>query len=351
MADEDEFIVIDEPSEEEASLEEAGIDGPLEEDIVLSDVGTVINEDGDKKQTFETDKETEIEVIPEEKEKSEKTVGSSELSEEETKKLGGRAQRRIQQLVKRAKEAEGIINERDNQIAEMLHKTTELEAKTQSRERALIDQYEDKISSQEDSVIHALRRAKEEGDIDAELIATDNLAQVKAEKLMLDRARQAVEQRDAAQEKRQENNEAAVGQSAPRRQRPDKSALAWRKDNLWFGGDSTKHKMMTASAADIHQDLMEEGFIPYPEDQEAVTSYYEELNSRIKNEFPEEFTDSETTPQSQQRVKQIVAGGSRTTGKRSKGKVSLTQRELATAKRLGVDPVKYAREKQRIAAS
>ena len=117
-----------------------------------------------------------------------------------------------------------------------------------------------------------------------------------------------------------------VEQQAPR---PDPKAQSWAERNEWFGSD----KAMTATAYAIHADLVEaEGFDPTSDD------YYQELDSRIRNEFPHKFK----TSQGNNRPQSAVASA-RTTVKSSSNKVKLTESQIRVAKSLGVSLEEYAR--------
>jgi len=76
------------------------------------------------------------------------------------------------------------------------------------------------------------------------------------------------------------------------------------------------------------------GFDPQSDD------YYDELDSRIRNKFPQEFNNG-----SGKRPVQNVAGNSRSRGKTSgrSRKVKLTPSQVAIAHKLGVPLEEYAK--------
>lgn len=92
---------------------------------------------------------------------------------------------------------------------------------------------------------------------------------------------------------------------------------------------------MSQAALVIHKELVDDGIVPDQDSDE----YYNELDARIRSEFPEKFK--------QKNVNKVptVVGGSRATPGSSKIKLSKTEVEMAT--RLGVDLKEYARQKQR----
>ena len=124
-------------------------------------------------------------------------------------------------------------------------------------------------------------------------------------------------------------------QPIQRRQQPKPDARAedWEEDNKWFGSD----KVMTAAAYAIDGEIRDDGIDPVQQPDK----YYEEVNRRIRKEFPHKFDSAPSN------AAQVVAGQSRApaTGK----KVKLSQVEAATAKKLGIPLDKYAAEKAKMA--
>ena len=117
-------------------------------------------------------------------------------------------------------------------------------------------------------------------------------------------------------------------------QAPDPKAEQWAEKNEWFGQDEA----MTFAAFGIHKRLIEdEGFDPKSDD------YYNELDNRIKREFPHKFENSGS---SRRPAQQTVAGVSRTTQSasgRSTKRVKLSPTQVAIAKKLGVPLEEYAK--------
>jgi hypothetical protein len=174
-----------------------------------------------------------------------------------------------------------------------------------------------------------LKTAKESGDIDAEIKAQDALASVKAENLV---ARQYKMRAESDSEKRKEKPKpAAVPASAA----PDRKALEWQKRNEWFGSTSTKDRIMTQAAMVIHKELIDESILPNTSPDE----YYSELDSRIRDEFPERFKNTRS-----KKIPTVISGTRSAIGK---NQVKLTKTEVDMANRLGVSLQDYARQKVR----
>ena len=113
---------------------------------------------------------------------------------------------------------------------------------------------------------------------------------------------------------------------------PDPKAEEWAASNEWFGKDSA----MTYTAFDLHRKLTEEeGIDPRSEE------YYEEIDKRIRLEFPHKFDTSKDKPIS--KPTQTVASATRSS-KTSRKQVRLTSSQVAIAKKLGVPLEEYAKQ-------
>jgi hypothetical protein len=123
----------------------------------------------------------------------------------------------------------------------------------------------------------------------------------------------------------------AQPQAQPATQRPDPKAEQWAEKNSWFGQDEA----MTFAAFGLHKKLIEEeGFDPQGDD------YYNELDSRIKREFPHKFGEEQSPGR---KPAQNVAGVSRSTSSGRSKRVKLSPTQVAIAKKLGVPLEEYAK--------
>ena len=178
----------------------------------------------------------------------------------------------------------------------------------------------------------SLRSAKEAGDVDKEIDATDKLASIKAEALVVrqyeERAKNASSQKVSVEETVEEKPQAVA---------PDRKAVNWQKRNSWFGGSNQSEKIMTQAAMIVHKELIDEGIYPDSDPDE----YYNELDSRVRSEFPDKFKQSSSA-----KKVQVVGGGTRTSPS-GKQKVTLSKSEVETANKLGVSLQEYARQKIR----
>ena len=90
---------------------------------------------------------------------------------------------------------------------------------------------------------------------------------------------------------------------------------------------------MTAVAYEIHDDLVAEGVSP------SSDTYYRELDTRIRKEFPNKFAASAT-----KKPTSAVASGRPTQVKKSSGNIELSDTQKTIAKRLGVSYDDYKRQ-------
>ena len=113
----------------------------------------------------------------------------------------------------------------------------------------------------------------------------------------------------------------------------DSKALAWQRQNKWFGRDEE----MTSFALGLHEKLVKNGVDPTSDD------YYERLNGRLRQVFPENFSDGvEKQEEKPKRTSSnVVAPASRSVAPK---KITLTQTQVALAKKLRIPLEAYARK-------
>jgi len=322
--------------------EKKGItDDETPKDIVveLPDEDTTDNQGIETVETAEEPSDTEVpeeEVVEEEAVEEESETVEEETEEpKDNKVFGKRAEKRIKRLVAQKKELEEKLKGYESEKDKWLDEKSELRSRQADSELDAINQYMERLESQESQALSVLRTAKEASDVDAEIKATDVLASVKAEKLVAKqykaRAEKGLGTKKPDSTARTETKVEAKPNTA---QLPDRKALAWQKRNKWFGGNDTGDRIKTQAALVIHKELLDEGINP----QDVAEEYYSELDARLTTEFPT------LRKQTVRRVPTVVGGTRSATGKR---KVTLTGQEIEMADRLGVTYQDYAREKLR----
>jgi hypothetical protein len=115
----------------------------------------------------------------------------------------------------------------------------------------------------------------------------------------------------------------------------DERASSWAEENSWFGSDDE----MTAFALGLDTKLKKEGIDPQSD------TYYERINSRMRQVFPDQFDEEAELESDEEPVKKrasnVVAPATRSTAPK---KVTLTRTQVALAKKLGVPLDLYAQK-------
>ena len=257
----------------------------------------------------------------------EKGSDKQQDNRQEVEEYSEGVKKRIAKLTKKMREAE---RQRDEAIsfAERTKKERD-EFKTQSisLDKNYATEMEGRIASSLAAAQAKLAAARDSQDSKAEVEALTAISQLGYEQGKLAELKTAQQmQETAAKEK------PAVPTQPKRPSAPDPKAEAWAEKNEWFGKDNA----MTYTAFDLHRKLTEEeGFDPKSDD------YYEEIDKRIRLEFPHKF---DTTVEKQtSKPTQNVASATRSskTGRKS---VRLTSSQVAIAKKLGVPLEEYAKQ-------
>jgi putative NIF3 family GTP cyclohydrolase 1 type 2 len=322
------------------------IEDPKKEEDLNEEIEVEIDEEGHTEspseeqpapepETPETEKEEEVEDKPEEEEDSTELEPESEEEESDDKKVyGKRAEKRIKRLVKQRKELQEKLEALEAEKQKFQEEREELAGRTAESELEAVKQYGNRLKAQEKEILATLKDAKAQGDVDREIEATDKLASVKAEALIVKQYEQRAGRTSTTKKVSAEETAKKLEEKVAV---PDRRAVQWQKRNSWFGGNDQSQKIMTQAAMVIHKELIEEGVYPDADPDE----YYSELDARIRTEFPEKFKAEKSA-----KKVQVVAGGTRTSPS-GKQKVTLSKSEVETANKLGVSLQDYAKQKMR----
>tara|TARA_R100001443_G_scaffold9060_4_gene18589 strand:- start:176 stop:1126 length:951 start_codon:yes stop_codon:yes gene_type:complete len=282
--------------------------------------------------------ESVVDTAPKEETKEEET-GKEETVKEETKKeedskledYSKGVQARIAKLTRKMREAE-----RREQAAVEYANALEKKRKLDNERFQRIDsdytkKFEENVKSSMESAQKELAMAIEAQDANAQVNANKRIAA-----LALENARLEQQKSTMANARMPASEGGDIDKPIPRRTEPevpsDPKAEAWAAKNTWFGTD----RAMTYTAFEIHKDLTEkEGFDPHSDE------YYEEVNKRMKVDFPHKFDNSGDKPTT--KTVQSVASAKRTT-KTGRKQVRLTSSQVAIAKKLGVPLEEYAKQ-------
>ena len=287
-------------------------------------------------------KKTEVEVTDEksddttEKPSEPSDVQPSEPKKEETKddkKLedySKTVQTRISKLTRKMREAERREAAALDYAKAVEEKRKLTESKYTQVNTDYVKQFETRVTSGMESAQAELARAIEAGDATSQVNAQKKIAA-----LSIDAARLNVlkEQKPVTTPKPALSDGSALPEKTPTQlPAPDVQAEEWATQNSWFGKD----RAMTFTAFEIHKDLVDtEGFDP------KSTDYYEEINKRIRVDFPHKFGKGGSVETSG--PVQSVASATRSV-KPGRKTVRLTSSQVAIAKKLGVPLEEYAKQ-------
>ena len=245
-------------------------------------------------------------------------------------KYSEKVKKRISTLVGKLREAERREEAAVEYANGLKDKQKELEDQLQSVNQNYASTMETASTSQVEEAKLRLRKAIEEGDVNAQADAQSILARAS---LDAERAKIQKEQLELQAQKFQQTPEPtpSATQQTPAPPPPDPKATAWAEKNDWFGKDEA----MTYTAFAVHRKLVEqEGYDPRSDE------YYEEIDRQIREQFPTKFE----AEKSKKVVDQTVAPAVKSTSsKGNKRTVRLTPSQVAIAKKLGVPLEEYAK--------
>jgi len=311
----------------------------------LIDVGeadekaTEINlDDKGEPEKTEAPKEEKIEVEevaqPEEKKeggevKEETKEEKKDEKKEELEKYSEGVQKRIAKLTRKMREAERQKEEAVVYAQSVKKDKEDLENKFSRLDKSYVSEFESRVKTNMKAAKQALKTAIESQDVDGQVTAQEQIAT-----LTMDAARLNA-LKIAETSKPKEKDVKITPQQYRPQVTPDPKAEDWAVKNTWFGNDSA----MTYTAFDIHKKLVdEEGFDPKSND------YYNEVDKRIRLEFPHKFGKMEGTSTEREKPSQNVASAKRSAFSGRRKTVKLTPSQVAIAKRLGVPLEDYAKQ-------
>jgi hypothetical protein len=287
----------------------------------------------------------EVDVaVPEEKEeavietKEEETVKDETAKEikkeqkEDDSKLEDYSkgvQSRIAKLTRKMREAERR-EQAATEYASSLEKARRVDQdRFQKVDSDFTKKFEENVKTGMESAQNELARAIEGGDAQAQVQANKRIATLAFENAKLEQRKETAAQERPVQLSDGGRLPQQTPQSLPA---ADPMAEDWASRNTWFG----QNRAMTFTAFEIHKDLVDkEGFDP------KSNEYYEEIDKRIKVDFPHKFDTSGDT-QSPRPV-QSVASANRSV-KPGRKTVRLTSSQVHIAKKLGVPLEEYAKQ-------
>ena len=296
--------------------------------------GAEINFDDNNEPQKEEVVEEKIEVEQEAKETPVETKEKDELAE-----YSEGVQKRISKLTRKMREAE---RQREEAVAFAIsakRQKDELEKRFSKLDKSYVSEFEKRVTTNMNAARISLKNAIEQGDVDAQVAAQEQLAFLSSDAARLGSLKTQLEEVDQKQVRITPQQTEVVntyqGYNVPKNVPTDAKAEAWAAKNPWFGNDTA----MTYTSFDIHKKLVEqEGYDPQSDE------YYEEVDKRIRLEFPHKFGKIEGNTTERAKPAQNVASAKRPAMTGRKKTVKLSPSQVAIAKRLGVPLEEYAKQ-------
>ena len=293
----------------------------MQEDVKVEEA----EEEGQEIEIEEKVDDSKQEVVVNTKDSTEdKQTESDDLSE-----YSESVKKRISKLTSKFREEERQRNEAIKFAESVKKQNEELKAKLDKLDNTYVGEFDTRVQSQSIAAKEAYRKAVEENDVDAMYEASQNISRIAMEEARLNQLKTRKEE----QAKQVEVEPTQAQQPQAQQPRPDPKAEEWAKKNTWFGQDQT----MTYAAFGLHKQLIEdEGF------DATSDEYYNELDNRIRSEFPHKFQEAQKKSNSP-RVASAGTTASKSSSPKGRRTVKLTASQIAIAKRLNVPLEEYAK--------
>ena len=288
----------------------------------------IIEDTPEKEEPVAQEAQAEAEKTQEQEQSKEAVVENESDQKDELENFSEGVQKRISKLTAKMREAERREKAALDYAQSVKKELEEQNQKTQKLDTTFVNEFENRIKYQDQMLKQQLKDAIDRGDVDAQVEAQKNLAQLAQDNERLSYVKQQKEEQNVSKEEKVE--EPPVAQA----QEPHPKAKAWADKNTWFGVDEP----MTLTAFSFHKRMIEQEGYDGTSDE-----YYEELDKRIRNEFPHKFQQKANG-----RSAPPVGGANRGNQRGGQQKVKLTQSEVAIARKLGISNEQYAKQKLRL---
>jgi hypothetical protein len=276
----------------------------------------------------------DIEVVDDRSEDDrgkQKSKAPMELTDDEMEQYSERVKKRLQHFSKgfhdQRRAAESAERERQEALRyaqQLVEENKKLKGTVNKNQEVLLEQAKKQVEQEILSAKGKYKRAYEAGDSKALVEAQEALTNAT---LKADRVKNIT-----IPPLQEEDSDVQTAYNTPEPS-VDTRATAWQAKNKWFGEDDE----MTSFALGLHQKLVKQGVNPQSDD------YYEKINSRMRQLFPEQFTDESNDLETEEprRKANVVAPATRSVAPK---KITLTRTQVALAKKLGVSLEDYAKQ-------
>jgi len=276
----------------------------------------------------------EIEIAEEKEVQAEAQAEEGEEApqskEEKDKQYSEAVQARLNKMSAQRRQAELQAKKYQEETAELKARLARLESHTNKQQS---DRLQSDFDRRYALTKEALKKAVEEGDTDAQVSFSEQLADMRAAVRVNEMQNQLRQQQQTQSPTVGRAQQAAVNPAPPK-------AMGWWQQNQWFNAQGYERETAAARAIDVQLDL--EGYDKNSDD------YYNQLNSRLQKVFPELVSSNDQSMKSKSRkIVTPTTGGSTYRGNR----VRMTQDQLRMARELGINDEaglkKYASEIQK----
>lgn len=263
-----------------------------------------------------------------------------ELEEDELEEYSDKVKTRLKQMKKvwhderRAKDQAMREQQKAIDFAQkILEENRRLKSTLTEGEKTLLDTYKQSAELEMDKAKREYKEAYDSGDSDKMVDAQQKIAAANY------KMQQALNYRPSLQTQENPVNIAPE----PQTQTLDQKTTAWQSKNRWWGTDPE----MTALALGFHQKLEREHGVEYV----GTDDYWRRVDETMRRRFPDYFgtetSDGGGKPvqRTENKPANVVAPASRS---RSSKRIVLSQSEVSIAKKFGLTPEQYAKEKLRL---
>jgi hypothetical protein len=259
-----------------------------------------------------------------------------ELYNDELEDYSTKVKKKLIQMKKLAhderREKDAAIREQDEAIKltqRVIEENKRLKSTLNDSEKNVLASIQRAVDLELEAAKRAYREAYDSGDTEKVMEAQEKLTEASIKRDKVKNYRPAPLQA--------EEFEVQTPTRQPERIPVDNSAVAWQKQNTWFGAD----KLMTGMALAMHEQLKEEGVVLSSQE------YYRRIDETMRHRFPEQFENNKPGESRGTKPSSVVAPANRST---SSKRVRLNTSQLNIAKKLNLTPEQYAREMLKLEA-
>jgi hypothetical protein len=257
-------------------------------------------------------------------------------TEEELASLGKKTQKRINKLTAKLREAERRETAALDYANSVKTQNESLQTQQQKLNESYGQEYKGRITTDLEAAKQRYMTAYENGDPEELANASQDLSKLSIESAAINNEVPIL----------RNQQQPLLNQTPASAPPPDPRSTAWAAQNEWFGVDEP----MTYAAFAIHKNLLEQKFDPNSD------AYYQEIDRRLRTEFPQKFngqeeTQTSATPRSNSSVQRVTSATRAAKPSGRNNSVKLTSSQVAIANKLGVPLEEYARQVKEINAN